>query len=244
MPTDDYANSAASYKLLFSGQSRSNDSAAITANEQFDRDNLLHFVEEKFKTNKKGGVSLVNLRALFHTLIKSVSMVSDDGNLAVIGQRSGQISTTSATKFYFGNATYGFNGTDWSAYASSQTSLRAQESTTAIKVPFQITNPTIKGYIQNSTSTGSVTIQAYYTDQDDGSSSYAQNPVLIGSRVVSCAITDTNYDFTLPFVDMKIPADKLIWILVQNTGYTSSTEYLRIGVTIYGNTHSSNWTTS
>lgn len=244
MPTDDYSNSAQSYKVLFSEQARSNDSAAIRANEQFDRDNLLHFVEDKFKTNKKGGVSLVNLRALFHTLIKSVSMVSDDNNFAVIGQRSGQISSTDASRFYHGNATYGFNGTDWSSYASGHTTLRANESTTAIKVPFEITFPTIKGYIQNSTSTGNVTIKAYYTDQDDGSNAYVQNPVLIGSKVVNCAITATNYDFTLPLADIKIPADKLIWILVQNTGHTSSTEYLKIGLTIYGNLHPANWTSS
>jgi len=244
MPTDDYSNSASSYKLLFSSQSRSNDSAAVTANEQFDRDNLLHFVEEKFKTNKKGGVSLLNLRALFHTLIKSVSMVSDDNNLALIGQRSGQISSTSASRFYFGNSSYGFNNTSWSSYSSSHTLLRSSESNAAMKVPFQITYPTIKGSIQNSSSTGNVTIKAYYTDQDNGSSSYVQNPVLIGSRVVNCAITDTNYDFTLPVADIKIPANKLIWILVQNTGYSSSVEYLRIALSIYGNTHPSNWTSS
>lgn len=244
MPTDDYSNSASSYKLLFSSQSRSNDSAAVTANEQFDRDNLLHFVEEKFKTNKKGGVSLLNLRALFHTLIKSVSMVSDDNNLALIGQRSGQISSTSASRFYFGNSSFGFNNTSWSSYSSSHTLLRSSESNAAMKVPFQITYPTIKGSIQNSSSTGNVTIKAYYTDQDNGSSSYVQNPVLIGSRVVNCAITDTNYDFTLPVADIKIPANKLIWILVQNTGYSSSVEYLRIALSIYGNTHPSNWTSS
>tara|TARA_R110002072_G_scaffold276495_1_gene438165 strand:+ start:772 stop:1506 length:735 start_codon:yes stop_codon:yes gene_type:complete len=244
MPTDDYANSAASYKLLFSSQSRSNDSAAVTANEQFDRDNLLYFIEDKFKTNKTGGVSLTNLRAFFHILIKSVSMVSDDNNLAVIGQRSGSISTTDATRFYLGNSTYGFNGTEWSSYSSSHTTLRGQDSSVAIKAPFMISFPTIKGVIQNATSTGNVTIKAYYTDQDDGTSAYIQNPVLIGSTVVNCAVTATNYDFTLSVADMQIPANKLIWILVQNTGYTSSTEHLRIGATIYGNMHSANWTSS
>jgi len=63
-------------------------------------------------------------------------------------------------------------------------------------------------------------------------------------KVQNCAIANTNYNFDITNAGMKIPADKLIWILVENTGFASGTETLKIALNIYGNTHSANWSNS
>lgn len=244
MPTDNYTNSASSYKALFSNQARVNSPATITGTEQFDRDNLLHFVEDNFKTNKKGGVILKNLRAFFHVLIKSVSVVSDDNNLVVIAQRSGQITTTNSGRHYFGNASGGYNSTVWSSYTATLPDFRSSESNSAIRTPFVLAHPTVIGTVlRTGTDTGDVTASVYYTDQDDTTNAFVQNGVLIGTAVIPCAISATSYNFSIT-ANMKVPADKMVFISFENTGYTSGTELLNVTACLYGNEHSLNWSTT
>lgn len=239
--TDNYTDSASGYSAVFSAQGRTNASAAITANEQADRDNLLHFVEDKFKTNVKGGFSLYNLRAFLHTLIKSIRVQADDKAYVVIGNRGGRISSGDAGRYYYGSSSSGYN--TFSSYTSNESNLSAQYSFNAISAPFELFDVSCKGTIQNGTSTGDITIKLLYSDQDNGVDNYVQNLTQIGSTTVDCAITDTGYDYAVSSV-VKVPAGKLIWLLIENTGHTSGTEYLYFTNCLYATTHSTNWTSS
>jgi len=242
MPTtDNYTTTAASYKNLFQGQGRTNAPAAVNANEQYDRDNLLHFIEDKFKSNVKGGFSLINLRAFLHTLVKSIRNQADDKSYVVIGNRGGRVSTGDAGRFYYGSSGSGYN--TFSSYTSNELSLSAQDSFNAISAPFEFFNVACKGTIQNGTDRGDVTIKLCYSDQDNGVDADVQNLTQIGSTTVDCAITDTGYDYSISSV-VKVPAGKLIWLLIENTGHTSGTEYLYFTNCLYATTHSTNWTSS
>tara|TARA_R110002020_G_scaffold304726_2_gene520538 strand:- start:912 stop:1166 length:255 start_codon:yes stop_codon:yes gene_type:complete len=83
----------------------------------------------------------------------------------------------------------------------------------------------------------------YYSDQDNGSDAYVQNLTLIGTTTVDCAVVDTGYDYSITST-VKVPAGKLIWCLVENTGWGSGTEYLYFTHCIYAARHSTNWTSS
>lgn len=240
MPQD-YTDSASSYKQKFTAQGRSNASAAITANEQQDRDNLLYFIENNFQTNVKGGITAENLRAFLHILVKSVRTQADDKSYVVIGNRGGRVSTSDAGRYYYGSSSTGYN--TFSSYTTNLANLSAAYSFNSIRAPFQLFNVSCKGTIQNATSTGDVCIKMYYSDQDDGTNTYVQNLTLIGTTTVDCAITDTSYDYAINST-VNVPEGKLIWCLVENTGHGSGTEYLYFTHCVFATRHSANWTSS
>ena len=242
MPTDNYTDSAASYGLAFSAQARSNDSAALTGNQQFDRDNLLHFIEDKFKTNKKGGVTLSNLRAFLHTLVKSCFIIADDSPVQVIAQRSGRIVASSTIRFYYGSTTYGYMYHAWSSFTTNVNNIDAAYSHNAIRLPYDVHNLTVQGFVKNSSSTGNLSIHAYYGDQDNGSDLYVQNMTLIGSQVINIAATNTNYNFGFSLAG-KVPANKMVWIMLKNDS-ASGSEIINIQATLLGTKRSANWTAS
>lgn len=246
MPTDNYTDTASSYLAKFLAQSRNNDSAALTANEQIDRDNLLHFIEENFKTGVKGGITAENLRAVLHALVKSTSIIADDDTTRPIFTRSGRISSTLDTRHYYGSSAFGFMYTSWSSYTSNLANLPASGSNSAFLMPYDIYGATLNGTISKSTNAGDVTVSVYKSDKDDGTNTYVQNLTLIGKQTVTLAAVSTPTEFTVTTASPqdKISADKLIWVVVTNDSWSSGTEYVTISCQFHGKERSSNWTTS
>ena len=246
MPTDNYTASASSYIAKFLAQSRNNDSAALTANEQIDRDNLLHFIEENFKTGVKGGITAENLRAVLHALVKSTSVIADDDTTRPIFTRSGRISSTLAARHYYGSSSFGINYTSWSSYTSNLANFPASASNSAFLMPYSIYGATLNGTISKTSNAGDVTVSLYQSDKDNGTDIYVQNLTLIGKEVVTLSAVSTPTEFTITSASPqdKINADKLIWVVVTNDSYSSGTEYLTISCQFHGKERSSNWTTS
>lgn len=240
--TPDYTSQAASYAAKLLGQSRTNDSAALTGNEQFDRDNLLYFIEDNFKTNVKGGFTLANLRAFLHILVKSCFVVADDAPTQVIAQRSGRIVSSSTIRFYYGSTTYGYMYHSWSSFTTNINAIDASYSHNAIKLPYDVYDLSVKGFVKNSSSTGNVSVHAYYGDQDNGSDLYVQNMTLIGTEVVNIAATNTNYNFSISLAG-KVEEGKMVWIMLKNDS-ASGSEIINIQATLFGTKRSANWTAS
>lgn len=237
--TPNYTDQAASYKSLFNAQGRSNPGAAVKSNEQFDRDNLLHFIEDKFKTNVKGGFKLVNLRAFLHTLVKSISVDSDDKVGHILASSSMRISASAADRWYMGSLSYGWNYFSWSQYitgtlnSGTTPQIFGTYSNMAIDVPFEIFSPRLSGTVMNQGHTGDVDFIMYYTDQDDSSQTYLQNPVFICADTVNCAVLSTGYEINASSaVGFKVPQGKKIWLLVRNTGGGGTTETIKVSWSI------------
>ncbi len=245
MPIDDYTQVASTYANKFNGQARTLTSAAVNSLEQIDRDNLLHFIEANFQTGVKGGVSVENLRAVLHAIIKSTSNISDDDTTRPIFARTGRIYSGASNRYYYGSSTSGYQETVWSSYTTSLSNLSAAGSSSAFKMPYDIYQPTLSGTIskQNGTA-GDVEIHLYYSDQDDGSSVYLANPTLIGSKTVTLSAlnTVTDYIVTPNSAAFKVPAGKMIWVLVRNTNYSSGTEFLSFTGSFFGKERSNTWT--
>lgn len=247
MPTD-YTSTAAGYKALLSAQGRNNASAAVNNNEQFDRDNLLHFLEENFQSNGQG-VSIERFRALLHVLIKSVRVQKDDYSRQILVNRACRIATSSTTRNYCPSAYYGFMYSYWSTFftgtfsSTTLPSIGAQNGNAFPTTPFDCWDLKSEGFVQNSTTTGDVHIHMCYADPDDASNTNMQNVVFIGQTTVNCAVTDTDYPYAIQHTG-KIPQGKKIIMLVRNAGWTSGTETLYFSNTITFSTHNSNYSQS
>ena len=245
MPIDDYTEVASTYAQKFNGQGRTLTSAAVNSLEQIDRDNLLHFIEANFQTGVRGGVSVENLRAILHAIIKSTSNISDDDTTRPIFARSGRVYTGASNRYYYGSSTSGYQETVWSSYTTNLNNLSASGSSSAFKMPFDIYQPTLSGTIskQNGTA-GDIEIHLYYSDQDDGTSTYLGNPTLIGTKTITLSAlnTVTDYIITPNSAAFKVPAGKMVWILVRNTNYASGTEYLSFTCSFFGKERSNTWT--
>lgn len=250
--TPDYTAQAASYALKFNSQSRSNDSAAVTANELVDRDNLLFFIEENFKTNVKGGVKLENLRAFLHALVKSVSVLSDDKTFAILMHTSFFISTGAANRWYFGNQSSGWASTSWSQFntqaainSTTPAPMTGFYSNMGVDVPFDIRNFRVFGSVLNTGSTGDVDIVVYYYDNDDASQSNLQNPVFLCTvPTIDIAVAGTSYSFVgSASPSVVVPQGKKIFAFIRNTGHGGAgTESLRIDLGYQYSKYSSGFT--
>ena len=251
MATPNYTDQASDYKSKFTGQGRSNDSVDVSANEQFDRDNLLHFIEENFKTNVKGGVKLENLRAFLHTLVKSVEVVSDDKTFGSLAAGSFRISATANNRWYYGSSTYGWAYFAWSTFVTTalsstvRPSIIGQYAHLGIHVPFEIFDVKISGTVVNSSATGDVDIIAFYTDQDNGTDVNLPNATFIAEQTVDCAIVNTGYDFSLSLAaGSKIPQGKKIFLFVKASSWTAGTDYVRVSWNISYSKRSTNYSAS
>ena len=249
MPTQDYSDAANSYNLKFSGQSRSAATpASVSSNHQWDRDNLLHFIEDNFKSGIRNSVSVEDLRAFFHILVKSVRNQVDDSSYGILAASTMRISTGAANRYYYGSQTYGWAYHIWSQYTTSDLdnttlpSISGLHSITGVVAPFDLYNFGCRLTLMNDTSTGDVDIKFYYGDSDENASANIQNMTYIGQvPTKSLAVTDTGYDAVMTST-VKVPAGKRVYMFVRNTGWTSGTEYLRISWTMFYETHSANWT--
>lgn len=251
MATPNYTDQASSYKDKFNAQGRSNDSASVTANEQFDRDNLLHFIEENFKTNVKGGVKVENIRAFLHTLVKSSEIIADDKTFGCLAAGSFRVSATANNRWYFGSATYGWAYFSWSQFITTALSssttpvINGQFVHLGIEVPFEIFDVKISGTVINSSQTGDVDIIAFYTDQDNGTDTNLQNATFIGEDTVDCAVLSTGYDFSVSAsTGSKIPQGKKIFIFVKATSHTSGSDFIRVSWNISYSKRSTNYSAS
>ena len=247
MPTQDYSDAANSYNLKFSGQSRSAATpASVSSNHQWDRDNLLHFIEDNFKSGIRNSVSVEDLRAFFHILVKSVRNQVDDRSYGILAASTMRISTGAANRYYYGSQTYGWAYHIWSQYTTSDLdnttlpSISGLHSITGVVAPFDLYNFGCRLTLMNDTSTGDVDIKFYYGDSDENASANIQNMTYIG-QVPTKSLAVTGYDAVMTST-VKVPAGKRVYMFVRNTGWTSGTEYLRISWTMFYETHSANWT--
>ena len=237
--TDDYTNSAASYKALFTAQGLAATVAALNSGEQFDRDNLLHFIEDKFKSNVKGGVTLENLRAFLHVLVKSTRNQSDDDSKIVLTTRLARVYTQATNRYYYGDNTYA--GDSWAGYVTDIAAIPAERAYNGIVAPFDLHNAGMTGVISNRYGAGDVEIVLYYTDADSGLTSLA-NATLVGTTTVT-AVLDTCHNFEITSA-VKIPKGKIVWALLRNHGWVAGTDYVYFQHAIIGSSHSTNWSSS
>tara|TARA_X000001382_G_scaffold101953_1_gene76643 strand:+ start:5220 stop:5975 length:756 start_codon:yes stop_codon:yes gene_type:complete len=251
MATPNYTNEASNYNTKFTGQGRSNDSAAVTANEQFDRDNLLHFIEDNFKTNVKGGIKAENVRAFLHTLVKSVEVIADDKTFGSLAAGSFRVGATAADRWYYGSGTYGWAYFAWTQFTTvslSNTvspSILGQYSHLGIEVPFEVFDVKISGTVLNSSQAGNVDIIAFYADQDDGTNASLQNATFIGQKTVNCAVVSTGYDFAVESVaGSKIARGKKIFLFVKASSHTGGTDFVKVSWNISYSKRSTNYTAS
>jgi len=250
--TPDYTAQAASYALKFNSQSRSNDSAAVTANELVDRDNLLFFIEENFKTNVKGGVKLENLRAFLHALVKSVSVLSDDKTFAILMHTSFFISTGAANRWYFGHQGAGWSNNSWSQFntqsainSTTPAAMFGLYSNCGVDVPFDMRNFKVFGSVINTGATGAVDIVIFYYNNDDASQSNLVSPVFLCTvPTINVAATGTSYGFVGSAApSVVIPQGKKIFAFIRNTGHGGgATENLRINLGYQYSKYSSGFT--
>jgi len=250
MPTKDYTTVASLYNSLFSSQSRAaTDPAAVTSNTQWDRDNLLHFIEDKFKSGAKGGMKLSNLRAFLHTLVKSARIQQDDLSYGVLLANSISVTGTNADRCYFGSQTYGFDYHYWSQSISTALSsvvlpgIIGTYANTGIDVPFEFKKFYCRGSVIKTNRTGLVDLLFYYTDNDDAVSTYLPNATFISSTQIDCSVIGDSYPFVISS-NNPIPAGKKIFMFVRNTGWTSGSEYIRVSYTMYFESLSASWTVS
>ena len=247
MPTD-YTSAAAGYKALLNAQGRNNSSADVSNNEQFDRDNLLHFLEENFQSNGKG-VSIERFRALLHALIKSVRVQKDDYSRQILVNRACRVASSTSNRNYIPSSYYGFMYSYWSTFFvgtfsdTTLPSIGAQNGNSFPHTPLDCWDLKSEGFVQNSTSTGEVHIWMGYADPDDATNTNMQNLVFIGQTTVDCAITDTDYPYAIQHTG-KIPQGKKIIMFVRNSGWTSGTETLYVSNTMTFSTHNSNYSQS
>ena len=203
MPTNDYNSSALIYKALFDALNRTPTVALVPENEEYNRDELLHFIEEKFKTGIKGGITAENLRATLHTIVKSSINKQDDEREGVLAMISPYVNSGANNRWYFGNFTNGWNEGLWSQYvttttidSSSQPTINGLFSHMGIKVPFTLYNFKVFGSVAKSAGTGIVDFALVYTDEDNNSNVNMQNVVHLLNFSVDCTVTSTSFAFS------------------------------------------------
>jgi len=231
--TDDYKSTAAIYKNLFDDQGRVGETAIVSSSEQFNRDNLLHFIEDNFKSNVKGGVTLENLRAFLHTLVKSTRNYPDDTSNVILVSRFGKCFTGATNRYYYGDNNYG--GEMWSSYVTDVEAIPAERAYNGIVAPFDLRNAGMAGVINNRNASGDVEVSLYYTDEDTGVTSLA-NATLVGSITIDAtAYHSHNFEITS---SVTIPKGKVVWALLKNDGYDGSgSDIVYFQHSIFGSTH-------
>ena len=230
MPTNDYNSSALIYKALFDALNRTPTVALVPENEEYNRDELLHYIEEKFKTGVKGGITAENLRAILHTIVKSSIIKQDDERMGVLMCHSIYMSTGAADRWYYGSYSYGWSYVNWSQYITNATltdtalpSISGIYSHMGVDVPFPLYNFTVYGSITKATGTGIVDLVVYYADNDDSANATLQNVVHLATVQVDCAVTNTSYPYSQGVTGTKIiPEGKKIFAFIRNTSYSSA----------------------
>ncbi|BAQ92964.1 hypothetical protein [uncultured Mediterranean phage uvMED] len=235
MATSDYNITALKYKQKFDDLNRPNAVALVPEDEEFNRDELLHFIEAHFKSGVRGGFTAENVRAILHTIVKSSLIKKDDERQGVLMNKSFQVSASAADRWYYGNFSYGWDYFTWTTYITDSTldtysnlpSIFGSYSHLGVDVPFHLYNFTIKGTVANSAGTGIVDMVFYYTDTDD-TSLYLQNVTHIATVQVDCTAVQTSVSFSHTVNPLVvIPQGKKIFAFIRNTGYDNN-ERLRV----------------
>mgnify|MGYP003138341014 CR=1 FL=1 len=235
MPTSDYNIQAAVYKSKFDAMNRAPAVALVPENEEYNRDELFHFIELYFKSGVKGNITAENIRAALHTIVKSSLNKKDDERQGVLINKSFLVSAGAADRWYYGNFSYGWDYFSWSTYITNATldtysnlpSIFGSYSHLGVDVPFPLYNFTIKGTVANTNGTGIVDMVFYYTDTDD-TSLYLQNVTHIATIQVDCTVTQTAVSFSHTVNPLVvIPQGKKIFAFIRNTGYDAN-ERLRM----------------
>ena len=235
MATSDYNITALKYKQKFDDLNRPTAVALVPEDEEFNRDELLHFIEDNFKSGVKGGITPENLRAVLHTIVKSSLVKKDDERQGVLMNKSFLVSASAADRWYYGNFSYGWDYFNWTTYVANTQldtyanlpSIFGSYSHLGVDVPFPLYNFTIKGTVANTNGTGVVDMVFYYTDTDD-TSLYLQNVTHIATIQVDCTATQTGVPFSHTVNPLVvIPQGKKIFAFIRNTGYDAN-ERLRM----------------
>jgi hypothetical protein len=237
MPTNDYNSSAVIYKALFDALNRTPAVALVPENEEYNRDELFHFIEDKFKTNIKGGITAENLRAILHTIVKSSIIKKDDERQGLLISKSLLISSGAADRWYMGSFSYGWDYHSWTQYITNATldgsnipNISGSFAHMGVDVPFPLYNFTIKGSVSNTVGTGIVDMAFFYSDNDDSSNTFLQNVTYLTSIQVDCTVVQTAVAFSGAVgSSVVIPEGKKIWAFIRNTGYDAN-EKLRMNL--------------
>mgnify|MGYP003644439399 CR=1 FL=1 len=250
--TPDYEDQASSYNLKFSSQSRTPATTAVTSNEMANRDNLLYFIEDKFKTNVKGGFRLENIRAFLHSLVKSVPVLADDKSYGVLMNTSFYISSGTSTRWYYGSQTEGWAAGRWSSYYTgtvnntSPVTMLGHYSNMGVEVPFDLMNFKVIGTVSKSgIANGEIDIEIFYYDNDNDAAYYLANAVhLCTVPTVMCVRADTGYSFEASAPpNLRIPKGKKIFAFINNARHAGAgTETLKVNLAYQYSRYSDNFT--
>ena len=230
MPTVDYNVSAKTYKDKFDALSRPATVALVPEDEEFNRDELLHFIELYFKSGVKGFMTAENIRAVLHTIVKSALMKQDDERMGLLINKSIYVSTGATDRWYFGSYSYGWDFYSWSQYITPATldtyanlpSISGSYSHLGVDVPFPLYNFTVQGVVAKQTGTGIVDMVFYYADNDDNAQTHLQNVTHIATVQVDCTVSNTYYAFSQTVnAAVVIPQGKRIFAFIRNTSYTA-----------------------
>ena len=226
--TDDYKLSAPLYQETIDNQGRTETPIVVDSSQQFDRDNLLHFIEDKFKSNVRGGISPYNLRTLLHSIVKSfVNLADDNLRSSTLFGASARISMYASTRYYYGHSSYGYNANSWTSYTSSLSAFSKTNTFASYKTAFAVRDVSVKGSIKMSSMTGNIEVTLAYCDPDDGLSSptYVDMNVVATQNVTSTVLHDV-YDISINTTS-TIPPNKHIFVFFRFTNHpNSSTKYV------------------
>lgn len=237
--TDNYKQSAPLYQEAFDNQNRAETPSVIDSGQQFDRDNLLHFIEDKFKSNVRGGISIFNLRALFHTMVKSFSNIKDDNRRNIpFFFVSGRFGAYYSTRYYLGSSTYGLTTSTWSTYSSNPTTSGVSKSylNSSLITSFPLEGVSVKGQLKMTTSSGTgdvIEVSLGYCEPDDGLSSPSSHVVtMVGSSDTMLSVLNDVYTFSFDCTE-TIPPNKCVLLFFRNTTHPgNSTIYTSFSASV------------
>lgn len=228
--TDDYKLSAPLYQETIDNQGRAETPIVVDSSQQFDRDNLLHFIEDKFKSNVRGGISPYNLRTLLHSIVKSfVNFADDNLRSSTMFSVSARISAYAANRYYYGSSAYGYSGNSWSSYTTTLSAFSKASTFASYKTSFAVKDVSVKGTLKMISSTGNVEVTLAYCDADDflASPNYVAMNV-VATQTVNASVLSDVYDISIK-TNSTVPPNKHIFVLFRYTDHpNSSTRYISI----------------
>ena len=238
MAISDYNVTALEYKAKFDALNRPSTVALVPENEEFNRDELLHFIEAYLKSGVKGGITPDNLRAVLHTIVKSSLIKQDDERNGILFNKSLYVSTGAANRWYYGSYNYGWDFYSWSQYvvytnlsSSTLPSISGIYHSLGVDVPFPLYNFTVCGTIAKTSGTGEVKIILYYADNDTNSYATLQNVTFLTEVSVNCDVANTGYAFSESVAASTIiPQGKKIYAFINNNNWSAG-EALKLTLT-------------
>ena len=233
--TDDYKLSAPLYQETLDNQGRTEAPLTVESSQQFDRDNLLHFIEDKFKSNVRGGVSIYNLRTLLHSIVKSfVNVKDDDARRTTLVHQQARLYFY-GNQYYYGTSTAGWGSGYWNNYSSTLGGFAKINLNSSYRTEFAVKNISLIGSIKSTSSSayGDVEVTLAYSEVDDLLSSPSTTPMnVVGTHTVAISSLNDNYPINI-VTTQTIPPNKLIFVFFRYVDHPGSgTKYMTFSFSI------------